>query len=90
MSVVMFERTPVTPSEDTQYTKPEASFAIMRMRSCEVGAMSDTRSRPYWRHSGSNSAFSSNGTSGRMRPSMPISAAVRMKRSEPYEYTTFA
>lgn len=29
MSVVMFERTPVTPSEDTQYTKPEASFAII-------------------------------------------------------------
>ena len=39
ISVVISLLVPVTPSEDTQYTKPDASFAIMLILSWEVGAM---------------------------------------------------
>ena len=49
----------------------------------EVGAIMEIRSRPYFLQIGSNSSFSSYGTSGRIRPLMPISAALEIKRSEP-------
>ena len=37
--------------------------------------------QPYVLQTEPNSSFSSNGTSGRMRPFIPISAALRIKRS---------
>ena len=83
ISVVISLLVPVTPSEDTQYTKPDASFAIMLMRSWEVGAMREIRSISYFLHTESNSSFSSYGTSGRINPSMPSSDAFLMKRSVP-------
>ena len=33
ISVVIADLVPVTPSEETQYTNPDASFAIIRIRS---------------------------------------------------------
>ncbi len=82
-SVVIFERVPVTPSELTQYTKPCASRAIMSMRSSEVGAIMLIRSMPLAANTSANSVFSSKGTSGRISPSMPASAARSAKRSMP-------
>ena len=63
--------------------KPSASLAIMAMRSWEVGAMREMRSIPCSRNAGANSSFSSKGTSGRMRPSIPTSAARFANRSMP-------
>ena len=73
MSVVILERTPVTPSEDTQYTNPFASLAIIVIRSSEVGAIIEIKSTSYCLHTASNSSFSSNGISGKIMPSMPTS-----------------
>ncbi len=67
-SVVMLLLTPVTPSEDTTYTKPRASDAIIEILDSDVGATIDTRASPRSAHWGSKSAFSSYGTSGRMIP----------------------
>ena len=83
ISVVISLLVPVTPSEDTQYTKPDASFAIMLILSWEVGAMREIMSMLYFLHTTSNSSFSSYGTSGKMIPSMPSSDAFLIKRSVP-------
>ena len=58
-SVVMAMRVPVTPRDETQYRKPEASFAIMAIRSSEVGAIREIRSLSYCRQMPLNSSFSS-------------------------------
>ncbi len=60
------------------------------MRSSEVGVIIEMRSRPCLRHAGPNSSFSSNGTSGNISPSMPISSQMDTNLSVPYENTTFA
>ena len=83
ISVVIWVLVPVTPREETQYTKPFASFAIRVIRSWDVGAIREISSRPYCLQTTSNSSFSSKGTSGRISPSIPISAAFLMKRSVP-------
>lgn len=83
ISVVIRVLVPVTPREETQYTKPFASFAIRVIRSWDVGAIREISSRPYCLQTTSNSSFSSKGTSGRISPSIPISAAFLMKRSVP-------
>ena len=82
-SVAMDERTPVTPSDDTQYRKPSASRAIMATRSSDVGATSEISSMPCARQGRANSSFSSKGTSGRMSPCAPASRARAAKRSMP-------
>ena len=46
ISVLISLRMPVTPSEDTQYTKPSASLAIISIRFSDVGAIKDTTSTP--------------------------------------------
>lgn len=83
MSVVMSFLTPVTPREETQYTKPSASAAIFVTRSLEVGAIRLIKSMPYFRKTGANSSFSSKGTSGSITPSIPTSDAFWAKRSIP-------
>ena len=82
MSVVIDERVPVTPSDETQYKNPSAFSAIMEIRSWEVGAIIEIRSRPYFLQRPSNSSFSSKGISGSIRPSMPISLHLEIKISE--------
>ena len=47
MSVLMSLRIPVTPMEETRYTKPVASFTLVRIRSSEVGATIWMMSTPY-------------------------------------------
>jgi len=49
-SVVMLLLTPVTPRDDTTYTKPRASDAIMDILDSDVGATMDTRARPRSAH----------------------------------------
>jgi hypothetical protein len=44
MSVVILFLVPVTPSEDTQYTNPSASFAIIPILSQLVGAINEIKS----------------------------------------------
>ena len=46
-SVLIWLRTPVTPKEETQYKKPFASLAIFAIRSWEVGAIKETKAKPY-------------------------------------------
>ena len=58
-SVVIELLVPVTPREETQYKKPEASFAIMVILSLEVGAIIEIRSLSYFLQIPSNSSFSS-------------------------------
>ena len=89
-SVVISPRTPVTPSELTQYTNPSACSAMARMRSCEVGATMEMSTTPASRQGPANSSRSSKGTSGRMSASTPASAMRRAKAPIPWEYTTFA
>ena len=84
ISVVIWLLVPVTPREDTQYTKPSASFAIMA--DPLVGGRCDQGDQIQYHtalHTLSNSSFSSNGTSGRISPSIPTSDAFLIKRSVP-------
>ncbi len=83
MSVVISLRTPVTPMDDTMYKKPSASLAIIATRFSLVGAMRLMKSSPRARQAGANSSFSSNGTSGRIMPSMPVWTQRSQKRSMP-------
>ena len=71
-SVLISLRTPVTPRLETTYIKPSASRAILAIRFSEVGAIREIRLTSYFRQYGWNSSFSSNGRSGRIRPSMPV------------------
>ena len=83
ISVFISLRTPVTPRLDTIYMNPCALLAIMAIRFAEVGAMSETRSTPYFSQMSSNSSFSSNGRSGRIPPSIPISELKLINYSAP-------
>lgn len=57
MSVVILLLVPVTPSEDTQYTNPSASFAIIPILSQLVGAINEIKSIPYLLLTELNSSF---------------------------------
>ena len=89
-SVVISLLVPVTPRLDTIYKNPFASFAIIAMRSSEVGAMRDIRSTLCLSATSRNSFFSSKGISGSMIPSMPTSLHLVKNFSAPYENTTLA
>ncbi len=76
-------RSPVTPRELTQYTKPRERSATSRMRaSVEVGATRNTVSRPA--DAASHSSAASAGRSGMMKPSTPASRAALAVSSSPY------
>lgn len=67
----------------SEIPNPSASFAIMAILSWKVGAIKEMRSNPCSLNGMANSSFSSNGTSGKISPSIPISAAAFAKRSVP-------
>ena len=67
----------------SEIPNPSASFAIMAILSWEVGEIKEMRSSPCSLNGMANSSFSSNGTSGKISPSIPISAAAFAKRSVP-------
>ena len=71
------------PQRGHDINESDASRAILAIRSREVGATKDTSSKPYRLQMPSNSAFSSKGTSGKIRPSMPIRAQAEINRSLP-------
>ena len=72
-SVVISLLVPVTPRLDTMYKNPLASFAIIAMRSSDVGAIREMRSMLYFFDISRNSFLSSNGMSGSIIPSIPTS-----------------
>ena len=82
-SVVIFCLIPVTPRDDTTYTKPSAVFAIFVILSSEVGAISGIKSMPASLQKGANSSLSSYGQSGTITPEIPHSTHLAMNFSVP-------
>ena len=82
ISVVIWVLVPVTPREETQYTKPFASFAIRVIRSWDVGAIrNQLQTILFADHV--ELLFFLKRYIRRISPSIPISAAFLMKRSVP-------
>src|SRR5215204_6082756 len=75
---------PVTPTTETQYTKPEAASAIMSSRSSlVVGAASGQTATPLSAAISLNSSASPTGRSGITSPETPASAASSKNRPAP-------
>ena len=83
ISVLISLRMPVTPREDTQYTKPSAVFANHFNAVSDVGAIKDTTSTPCLLATLASSPFSSNGISGTITPEIPTLFAEGKEFSRP-------